>query len=355
MQTITVNEEKLQSLLGKAIIDFGAAMHAPLVLIGDKLGLYKTLAGSGPMTSSELAAKTGTNERYVREWLNAQSASGYVDYDAAAGRYSMSPEQAMMLADPDSPAFLVGGFQTALAASKIHTKLESAFQTGEGIGWDQHDHAMFHGVERFFRSSYIANLTTQWIPSLDGVEEKLRAGIRVADIACGFGASTILMAQHYPNSLFVGFDAHPDSIQIARERAKAAGVAGRVHFEVATAKQYPGNGYGFVTTFDALHDMGDPQGAAAHVFQSLDPDGAWMIVEPYAGDRVEDNLHPIGRAYYSASTLICTPCSMAQEVGAALGAQAGEARLRKIVTGGGFTHFRRATQSPFNLVLEARP
>lgn len=353
MQT-TINEQKLNDLIGKAIVDFGAAMHAPLVLIGDKLGLYKAMANGEPVTSSELAAKTGTSERYVREWLNAQSASGYVEYDAANARYRMTPEQAMMLANPESPVFFIGAFETALAAGKIQPALENAFRTGEGIGWHQHDHALFHGVERFFRTSYVANLTSQWIPSLDGVEARLQQGIDVADIACGHGASTVLMAQAYPKSRFVGFDYHDASIAAARERAKAAGVADRVRFEVASSKTFGGK-YDFVTTFDALHDMGDPQGASAHVLQSLRIDGAWMIVEPFAGDRVEENLHPIGRAYYSGSTMICTPCSMAQEVGTALGAQAGEARLREIVTRGGFTRFRKATESPFNLVLEARP
>ncbi|MBS1827624.1 MAG: methyltransferase domain-containing protein [Acidobacteria bacterium] len=328
-------------------------MHAPLVLIGDKLGLYRAMGDGTPVTSKELAAKTGTNERYVREWLNAQSASGYVEYDPETSTYRMTPEQAMMLANPDSPAFFIGAFETALAAAKIHPTLETAFRSGEGIGWHQHDHALFHGVEKFFRTSYVANLTTQWIPALDGVAEKLERGIDVADIACGHGASTVLMAQAYPNSRFVGFDYHEASIAAARDRAKAAGVENRVRFEVAPAKTFPGV-YDFVATFDALHDMGDPQGAAAHVFQSLRKDGTWMIVEPFAGDRVEDNLHPIGRAYYAGSTMICTPCAMAQE-GIALGAQAGEARLRQMVTGGGFTRFRKAAASPFNLVLEARP
>ena len=352
MQT-TINEQKLNELIGKAIVDFGAAMHAPLVLIGDKLGLYRAMADGSPVTSQQLAAKTGTNERYVREWLNAQSASGYVEYDPTTASYRLTPEQSMMLANPDSPVFFIGAFETAMAAAKIHPTLETAFRSGEGIGWHQHDHALFHGVERFFRTSYVANLTTQWIPALDGVEEKLLRGIDVADIACGHGASTVLMAQAYPKSRFVGFDYHESSIAAARERAKAAGVSGRVRFEVAPAKTFPGV-YDFVTTFDALHDMGDPQGAATHVFQSLRKDGTWMIVEPFAGDRVEDNLHPIGRAYYAGSTMICTPCAMAQE-GIALGAQAGEARLRQMVTGGGFTRFRKAAVSPFNLVLEARP
>ncbi|MBL8234439.1 MAG: methyltransferase domain-containing protein, partial [Bryobacterales bacterium] len=288
------------------------------------------------------------------EWLNAHAAAGYIDYEAGTCRYILSPEQAMMFADESSPAFFVGAFQTALAAAKIQPALERAFKTGEGVGWDAHDHQLFHGVERFFRSGYVAHLVADWIPALDGVMQRLKEGIRVADMGCGFGASTILMAQAFPKSMFIGFDAHPESIAAARQRAEAAGVTANVQFEVATAKNFPGS-YELVTTFDALHDLGDPEGAAAHVLSALQPDGTWMIVEPYAEDRTEQNFHPVGRAYYAASTLICTPCSMAQEVGLALGAQAGEARLRDIITKGGFRRFRRATETPFNLVLEARP
>jgi SAM-dependent methyltransferase len=302
----------------------------------------------------ELAAKTGTHERYVREWLNAQAASGYVTYTPESGRYALSPEQALLFAEEESPAFVVGAFETTLAAGRIADKLTDAFRSGEGVGWHEHDHTLFHGIERFFRPSYIGNLVQTWIPSLDGVEAKLRAGIDVADIGCGHGTSTILMAQAYPASRFVGFDYHAESIAAATDRAKAAGVADRCRFEVASAKNFPGRGYDFIAVFDALHDMGDPAGAARHVLSALAPDGTWMIVEPYAGDRVEENLNPIGRAYYAGSTLICTPCSLAQEVGLALGAQAGEARMRSIVTGAGFTHFRRAMHTPFNLVFEAR-
>lgn len=350
-----IDEHELNDLLGRTVADFGAVSIAPLVLIGDRLGLYRALAEHGPVTSTELAAYTETHERYVREWLNAQAASGYVRYLADSGRYALTPEQAMVFADENSPAFIVGAFQTALAAGRIIGKLTEAFRTGKGIGWHEHDHALFHGIERFFRSSYTGNLVQSWIPALDGIEAKLEAGARVADIGCGHGASTILMAQAYPASRFIGFDYHAASIAAARARAQAAGVAERCRFEVASAKDFPGRDYDFVTVFDALHDMGDPAGAARHVLTTLAPEGSWMIVEPYAGDRVEENLNPVGRAYYAGSTMICTPCSLAQEVGLALGAQAGEARMRAVVTGAGFSRFRRATHTPFNLVYEARP
>jgi SAM-dependent methyltransferase len=353
--TPVLDEQKLHELLGKVIVDFGGADMAPLVVIGDRLGLYRALAATSvPLTPAVLAARTGTAERYVREWLNANAASGYVTYHAELGRYSLTPEQALAFATEEGPVFIVGAFQVALSAGRIVDKLTEAFRTGEGVGWHEHDHGLFHGVERFFRSSYLGNLIQSWIPGLDGVEAKLRAGARVADIGCGHGASTIIMAQAYPASRFIGFDSHPASIEAANARARAAGVAERCRFEVAGAKDYPGTGYDLVTVFDALHDMGDPAGAARHVLSTLGPDGRWMIVEPYAGDRVEENLNPVGRAYYAGSTLICTPCSLAQEVGLALGAQAGEARLRDVVQGAGFTRFRRAVQSPFNLVFEAR-
>ncbi|MDQ4078432.1 MAG: methyltransferase domain-containing protein [Chloroflexota bacterium] len=351
----TVDEGKLDELVGKAIVDFGAIFHAALVVVGDKLGLYKALAEADPLTPGELAERTDTAERYVREWLNAQAAGGYVEYHPESSRYSLSPEQAMLLADESSPVFFIGAFRSAAAAVKIEPKLTEAFGTGEGIGWHEHDHDLYHGTERFYRSGYMTNLVSRWIPALDGVEAKLQAGAHVADIGCGHGASTILMARAYPNSTFFGFDYHEESIRVARQRAESAGVAGLVHFEVATAKEYPGEDYDFVTTFDALHDLGDPVGAAAHVLATLKENGTWMIVEPYAGDRVEDNLNPIGRAFYGASTLLCTPNSLSQEVGLALGAQAGESRLREVVVHAGFTHFRRAAQTPFNFILEARP
>jgi 2-polyprenyl-3-methyl-5-hydroxy-6-metoxy-1,4-benzoquinol methylase len=352
---MAINETTLNQLLERAIFDFGGTYHTALAVIGEKLGLYKALAGAEPQTPAELAARTGTAERYIREWLNANAAGGYVTYHPDTGRYSLSPEQAMVLADESSPAFFLSAFQTALAATKIEPRLVEAFRTGAGVGWHEHDHQVFHGVERFFRTGYAANLVQSWIPALDGVEAKLRAGATVADIGCGHGASTIIMAQAYPRSSFIGFDYHADSIVAARQRAEAAGVADRVRFEVATAMDYPGTNYDLVAMFDALHDMGNPAGAASHVRTTLKADGTWLIVEPYAEDRVEQNFHPLGRAYYAASTLICTPNAMDQAPAVALGAQAGEGRLREVVMKGGFTRFRRAAQSPVNLVLEARP
>jgi len=348
------DEQKLNELLGRAIGDMGAVSLAPLVLIGDELGLYRGLADGGPQTSTELARRTGTNERYIREWLNAHAASGYVQYLADTGRYKLTAEQAMVFADENSPAFIVGGFQITLAAGKIKERLQEAFKTGAGIGWHEHDHDVFHGCGRFYRAGYIGNLIQQWIPALDGIEARLKSGIRVADVGCGHGHSTILMAQAYPNSQFVGYDLHAGSIEVARQRAQEAGVASRCTFEVGSAKDFLGVGFDFITIFDALHDLGDPAGAAKHVLSKLTPGGTWMIVEPYAGDRVEENLNPIGRAYYAGSTLMCTPCSLSQEVGLALGAQAGEARLRDVVVGAGFSRFRRAMHSPVNLVFEAR-
>jgi 2-polyprenyl-3-methyl-5-hydroxy-6-metoxy-1,4-benzoquinol methylase len=352
---MAINPDKLNEFLGKAIVDFGATFNAALIRIGDKLGLYKGLAAGGPQTPGELAKRTGTTERYVREWLSAQAAGGYVMYDPAAGKFHLSEEQAFAMADDNSPAFLPGAFQCALAATRAEEQLTERFKTGQGMGWHEHHPELFVGTERFFRPGYAANLVSTWIPALQGVDAKLQSGGRVADVGCGLGASTILMAKSYPKSEFVGFDYHDKSIETARQRAKEAGVSDRIRFEVAKAKDYPGDSYDFVTFFDCLHDMGDPAGASAHVRSSLKKDGTWMIVEPNAGDKLEDNLNPIGRAFYSASTLLCTPASLSQEVGLALGAQAGEKRLREVVTSGGFTHFRRATQTPFNLIFEARP
>jgi 2-polyprenyl-3-methyl-5-hydroxy-6-metoxy-1,4-benzoquinol methylase len=349
-----LNQQKLNDFLGRAVVDIGATLHAGLVVIGEKLGLYKTLAAGEPLTPAELAKKTGTNERYIREWLNAQAAGGYVTYDADSGRYSLNAEQAFTLADENSPAYLPGAFQLVTSAVKSEPKIAEAFRSGAGFGWHEHDRGLFEGTERFFRPNYIGNLVSSWIPALEGVEEKLRRGAKVADIGCGHGASTILLAQAYPNSTFVGFDYHGPSIDAARKSAQKAGVADRVTFEQAAAKEYPGRGYDLVAFFDCLHDMGDPVGAATHVLRSLSKDGTWMIVEPFANDRVEQNLNPVGRVYYSASTLICTPASRAQEVGLALGAQAGEPRIREVAIKGGFTKFRRATETPFNLVFEAK-
>jgi 2-polyprenyl-3-methyl-5-hydroxy-6-metoxy-1,4-benzoquinol methylase len=352
---MAINQDKLHEFLGKAINDFGAVFNAALVRIGDKLGLYKALASGGPQTPAELAKRTGTSERYVREWLSAQAAGGYVTYTPANGKFHLSEEQAFAMADENSPAFMPGAFQVALAATKAEEQLSERFKTGQGMGWHEHHHELFVGTERFFRPGYAANLVTTWIPALEGVDAKLRNGARVADVGCGLGASTVLMAKSYPKSEFVGFDYHDKSIETAKQRAKDAGVANRIRFEVAKAKDYPGKDYDFVTFFDCLHDMGDPAGASAHVHSTLKKDGTWMIVEPFASDKLEDNFNPIGRAFYGASTLLCTPASLSQEVGLALGAQAGEKRLREVVTSGGFSHFRRATQTPFNLIFEARP
>ncbi len=350
-----VNQARLEQFLGQAIGDIGAAMHAVLVLMGDKLGLYKAMAGAGALAPEELAAKTGTDARYVREWLNANAAAGYVRYDAAARKYELPAEQAFALAIEDSPVFLPGAFQVIASCYEDAPKITEAFRTGAGVGWHEHGRDLFAGTERFFRPNYNANLVSSWIPALTGVERKLMKGARVADVGCGYGTSTLLMAKAYPNSIFFGYDYHEASIEYAREAAKREGVADRTRFEVAQAKSYPGTGYDLVAFFDCLHDMGDPAGAARHVRESLASDGAWMIVEPFANDRVEDNLNPVGRVFYSASTLVCCPASRAQEVGAALGAQAGEAGIRKVVTEAGFTRFRRAAETPFNLVFEARP
>jgi len=350
-----VNEGKLHEFMMKAVGEMGAAMNAALILVGDKLGIYKAMAGSGPMASEEIAAKTKTHERYVREWLAAQSAGGFITYDATTKRYTLPPEQALALADETSPVFLPGFFEIVSACIKDEPKVTEAFRTGKGLGWHEHDHCLFAGTERFFRPNYRAHLIGEWIPALGDVESKLIAGAKVADVGCGLGTSTILMAQAYPKSTFVGFDYHPASIQMAQEAAAKAGVSGRVQFEVASSKEYPGEGYQLVAFFDCLHDMGDPEGAARHVRKTLDPGGAWMIVEPFANDKLEDNLNPIGRVFYSASTMLCTPASLSQEVGLGLGAQAGEARLSKILKNAGFTRVRRAAETPFNIVLEARP
>jgi 2-polyprenyl-3-methyl-5-hydroxy-6-metoxy-1,4-benzoquinol methylase len=351
---MAVNEAKLKEFLQKAIGDVGAGMSAVLVLIGDQLGLYKAMAHAGPMTPAELAARTGTAERYIREWLANQAAGAYVTYDPATGEYTLPDEQASALADEDGPFFMAGSFQSIAAMWAAEPRATQNFRTGAGMDWCQHDHRLFVGTERLFRPGYIGNLTSQWIPALEGVEAKLRQGIKVADIGCGHGASTIIMAKAYPNSQFTGFDYHEGSIAVARERARLAGIADRVHFEAARSTDYPGKNYAFVTHFDCLHDMGDPVGAARHVRETLTSDGTWMIVEPFANDKIEDNLNPIGRMMYAASTMICVPASLAHN-GPALGAQAGEARLRDVALSGGFTRFRRATQTLFNLVLEARP
>jgi SAM-dependent methyltransferase len=349
---VEVALDAIETFTHKALGDVAGALTASLVVIGDKLGLYKALVDR-PATADELAQRTGTTERYVREWLNAQAAAGYVTY--ANGRYTLPPAHAACLTDEEHPACVLGAFQGMTAAARANGKVAEGFKSGHGVGWHEHDPELFVGVERFFRPGYHAHLVSEWIPALDGVHAKLERGCRVADVGCGLGASTIILAQAFPRSSFVGFDYHEASVQKARERARAAGVADRVRFEVASAKSFPGTGYDLVAFFDCLHDMGDPVGAARHVRSGLAPDGTWMIVEPFAGDHVEDNLTPVGRLFYSVSTLVCTPASLAQEVGLALGAQAGEARLTRVLEQGGFTRVRRATATPFNLVLEARP
>src|SRR5882724_9523144 len=327
-QAPALDMNKLNAFIGQFVTDLGAAVHSGMVVIGEKLGLYKALVG-GPMSSAQLAAKTKTDERYLREWLASQAAGGYVTYDDKTGKFSLSEEQAFTLANEDSPAYLPGAFELALGSLAAVPRITEAFRTGAGMGWHEHTDEVFHGCEKFFRPGYAANLVSTWIPSLNGVQAKLEAGARVADVGCGKGASTILMAQAYPNSKFYGFDYHPGSIEGAREAARKADVADRVTFEVAKAKEFPGRDYDFVAVFDCLHDMGDPIGASAHVRQSLAKDGTWMIVEPFANDQLKDNLNPVGRVYYSFSTLLCTPCSRSQEVGMCLGAQAGEARIRE--------------------------
>ncbi len=351
---MAIDGNKLQELIGKMLGDVGAAMGAALVLLGDQFGLYKTLAAAGPMTPAELASKTGTVERYVREWAAAQAAAGYIDYDPGSGRFSMSPEQALVLADEAGPAFFPGIYEIAAATIRDEPKVANAFRNGGGVGWHEHDPCLFRGTERFFRPGYATHLVPEWIPALDGVKDKLERGARVADVGCGHGASVVLMAKAFPKSQFVGFDYHQPSIDRARELARAEGLASRVSFERASAKDYPGT-YDLVAFFDCLHDMGDPVGAAAHVKTTLAKDGTWMVVEPFSSDRVEDNFNPIGRLFYAASTMICVPGSLSQEVGLGLGTQAGEARLREVLAAGGFSRVRRATATPFNLVLEARP
>ena len=353
--TQEIDQARLDEFMGRVVGDMGAALSAALVVIGDRLGLYRAMGDGGAVTASELAARTGTDERYVREWLSNQAAGGYVSYDPGHEQFFLSPEQSLALAQEGSPAFMPGAFQVATALVKDEEKIEQAFVGRHGVGWHEHHDDLFSGTERFFRPGYAANLVSSWLPALDGMQEKLEAGARVADVGCGHGASTILMAQAFPRSEFVGFDYHDASIAHARSAASREGLNGNIRFQTAAAKEYPGDGYDLVCMFDCLHDMGDPVGAAAHVLDSLDPGGTWLIVEPFAGDRLEDNLNPVGRVYYGASTLVCTPASRDQEVGLALGAQAGEARLREVVSEGGFTRFRRATETPFNLVLEARP
>jgi SAM-dependent methyltransferase len=344
--------EKLQAFLGKAIGDFGAAVSAVLMLIGDELGLYRELA-KGKLTPAELAQRTGTNERYVREWLGNQAAGGYVDYDAKSDAYFLNEEQALCLTDPKGPVDLPGAYMLVQDLFHVRARAVENFRTGRGMEWGEHHQCLFHGTERFFRASYNANLLDSWLPALDGVVEKLKRGCRGADVGCGHGASTILMAKAFPNAEFIGYDYHSPSIEVARERAQASNVR-NTRFEVADAVSYAERDLDFIAFFDCLHDMADPVGAARHARQALKADGNCMIVEPFASDKVEDNLNPIGRAFYGASSLVCVPVSLARN-GPALGAQAGEKRLHDVVTSAGFSRFRRATETPFNMVLEARP
>lgn len=351
---MAASETQVMEFVQKALGDLGGALTASMVVIGDKLGLYRSLAADGPATSGELATRTRTNERCVREWLAAQAAAGYLHFDPASARYTLPEAHVAPLTDESSPACVLGGFQGMTAAMRAAAKVVDAFRTGTGVGWHEHDPELFLGTERFFRPGYAAHLVSSWLPALDGVTAKLARGASVADVGCGHGASTLIMAGAFPASTFVGFDYHPPSIEAARDRARGSDVGSRVRFEVAAAKSYPGTGYDLVTFFDCLHDMGDPVGAARHVRSSLAPGGTWMLVEPFAHDRVEDNLNPLGRLFYSVSTLVCTQASLSQEVGLALGAQAGEARLRAVLEEAGFTRIRRAAETPFNLVFEVR-
>ena len=354
MAATEIDMNKLEAFMGQVVTDMGAVISAPLMVIGEKLGLYKAMAGAGALTSAEVAERTGVAERSVREWLRNQAAGGYLTYDAGSDRYTLPDEHAMALADEESPVYVLGAFELVESLYADGEQITESFRTGNGMGWHEHDHRLFRGTERFFRPGYKAHLVAEWIPALDGVSEKLERGALVADVGCGHGASTILMAQAFPNSTFVGFDYHDGSIEQARLRAAEAGVANAT-FETAAAKDFSGGDYDLVCMFDCLHDMGDPVGAAKHVRETLADNGTWMIVEPFANDSVEDNLNPVGRVFYGASTIVCTPASLSQEVGLALGAQAGEAQLTDVIEQGGFTNVRRATETPFNLVLEARP
>lgn len=349
-----IDQSKVEAFLGKAVGDFGSAVSAALVVIGDKLGLYKAMAGSPAMTPAELAQRTGTTERYVRDWMVNQAASGYIDYDSSTGKYSLPPEHALALADDNSPFFVCGGFQVITAMMKANTRIAEAFQTGKGMFWGEHDHDLFEGTERFFRPGYAANLVSNWIPALDGVKAKLEKGAKVADVGCGHGASTIIMAKAYPNSRFHGFDNHAPSIIHARKAAFAAGVADRVTFDIAGATNFPGFGYDLVAFFDCLHDLGEPVGSLKRSRETLAPDGTVLIVEPMAAENVEGNLNPVGRVYSGASVLCCTPNAIASGQ-TALGTIATEEQLRKVAREGGFTRFCRATETPFNRVFEARP
>src|SRR5438067_8304957 len=350
-----VNDAKLHQFMGQMLSDLGGAASVALVRIGDALGLYKALHERGAMTVDELAAAAGVNQRYLREWLSHQAASTYLSYDPATQKFTLPPEQAMVFAIEDSPVYMMGAFDLMTWMTESKDQVQAVFPAGGGVPWSDHTSCFFCAVARFFRPGYHNNLVNNWLPALDGVVEKLQRGAKVADVGCGHGWSTVLMAKAFPNSQFIVYDFHPSSIEAARQHASEHGVTGNCRFEVGTAKDYAASGLDLVTFFDCLHDMGDPTGAAAHVRTTLAPEGTWMIVEPFAHDELEKNLNPVGRLCYCASTMVCTPASKAQEVGLALGAQAGEKRIRDVVTEAGFTRFRRATATPFNLVLEVRP
>jgi SAM-dependent methyltransferase len=353
---MVVDEVKLNEFIEKAVNEWGASMGALLIFVGDRLGLFKAMAGAGgALTPEELARKTGTHPRIIKEWLAAQAAGGFVTYNPASGTYRLQEEQALALTDENNPAYIAGSYQILAGLFKDQDRILEAFRTGKGLGWGDHHHYLFEGTERFFKPNYVANLTTSWIPALEGVEDKLRGGggIKVADVGCGHGVSTILMAKAYPNSQIIGFDYHRPSIEWARKEAEKEGLK-NITFEVAGSTDYPGDDYDLVTFFDCFHDMGNPAGAAKHVLQTLKKkNGTWMLVEPFANDKIEDNLNPLGRVNYSASTIVCVPASL-NENGPALGAQAGEQRIREVVTSAGFSKFRRAAQTPFNLIFEAR-
>jgi SAM-dependent methyltransferase len=351
---MAIDQDKLTEFLHKFVADLGATMAAGNVLVGDRLGFYRALAGH-PMLPRELAEHTGTATRYVDEWLRGQAAGGYVEYDPRTGAYWLTPEQAFALTDPDGAVFAPGAFELALGALRSEPKVTEAFRTGAGVGWHEHHEGVFSGCERFFRPGYAANLVGSWLPALDGVEAKLNVGAKVADVGCGHGASTTLMAQAFPNSTFTGSDYHEESILQARKRIAAAGLGGRVRFDVASAQTFDGGPYDLVTSFDCLHDMGDPLGAARHIREMLAPDGAWMVVEPYAGHNVTDNLNPVGRVYYSFSAFLCVPNALSQDGGYSLGAQAGEQPIRRLAADAGYTGFRRVAETPFNIAYELRP
>ena len=353
--TRVLDEARLEQFLGQAVTDMGAAMNGVLVMLGGQLGLWKAMAQAGPLTAAEIAERSGIKERYVREWASAQAASGYVEYDSSAETFELSPEQAMAFANEDSPVYLLGGYNVISSTYKDREKIAERFRAGEGFGWHEHDPELFVGTEQFFRPGYRAHLVAAWIPTLEDAEDKLRRGANVADIGCGHGISTVLMAKAYPDSTIHGFDYHDASIERAKKIAEAEGVSGNTEFSVASAKDFPGAAYDLVCFFDCLHDMGDPVGALRHVRDVIADDGTVMLVEPFANDSLTENLNPVGRIYYAASTLVCTPSSLDQEVGLGLGAQAGERRLGQVAAEAGFTRFRRATETPFNLVLEARP